>query len=422
MLDIKFIRENKELIALASKKKKIDFDIDKLILADDKRKNLLLKVEEKRADQKVANNKIVTSTSEEREVILEQMKILKTDLEKDEGELKEIMKEWHALMLQVPNIPDISVPEGESDEDNQEYKKWGDIPSFSFKPKAHYEIMTDLGLADFERGAKVSGFRGYFLKNDGVRLVWALERFVEDMFLKKGFNPMIVPSMLRRESFIGTGYLPQSEEDLYKTQDGDYLAGTAEVSTMGYYMDEVLEKKMLPLKFFSYSQCFRREAGSHGKDEKGVFRIHEFFKYEQVVLCEANHDESVRIHEELTKNSEEILEALKLPYRVVVNCGADLGLGQVKKYDIETWMPSENRYRETHSSSYFHDFQTRRLNIRYRDEDGKLRYVHSLNNTALAMPRILCQLLENYQNPDGSVRVPDVLIPYMNGEDMIRKK
>jgi seryl-tRNA synthetase len=256
MLDIKFIRENKELIALASKKKKIDFDIDKLILADDKRKNLLLKVEEKRADQKVANNKIVTSTSEEREVILEQMKILKTYLEKDEREVKEIMKEWHALMLQVPNIPDISVPEGESDEDNKEYKKWGDIPSFSFKPKAHYEIMTDLGLADFERGAKVSGFRGYFLKNDGVRLVWALERFVEDMFLKKGFNPMIVPSMLRRESFIGTGYLPQSEEDLYKTQDGDYLAGTAEVSTMGYYMDEVLEKKMLPLKFFSYSQCF----------------------------------------------------------------------------------------------------------------------------------------------------------------------
>ena len=189
---------------------------------------------------------------------------------------------------------------------------------------------------------------------------------------------------------------------------------------MGYYMEEILDKKDLPVRFFAFSPCFRREAGSHGKDTKGIFRIHEFVKYEQVVLCEASHEESVRFHEELTANSEKLLQELSLPYRVVVNCGGDLGLGQVKKYDIEAWMPSEKKYRETHSSSYFHDFQTRRLNIRYRDQEGTLRYAHSLNNTALAMPRILCQVVENNQRADGSIMIPEVLRAAM-GTDVIRK-
>lgn len=231
---------------------------------------------------------------------------------------------------------------------------------------------------------------------------------------------MIVPSMVRREPFVGTGYLPQSEEDLYKTQDGDYLAGTAEVATMGFYMDETLDKKQLPIKFLAFSPCFRREAGSHGKDTKGIFRIHEFQKYEQVVLCEASHEISVKFHEELTENAEKLLQALGLPYHVVINCGGDLGLGQVKKYDIEAWMPSEKRYRETHSSSYFHDFQTRRLNIRYRDEDGTLRYAHSLNNTALATPRILCQIVENNQQADGSISIPEALRGYMQKDVITR--
>lgn len=231
---------------------------------------------------------------------------------------------------------------------------------------------------------------------------------------------MIVPSLVRKEPFVGTGYLPQSEDDLYKTQDGDYLAGTAEVAGMGYYMDEIIEKIDLPVKFFAFSPCFRREAGSHGRDTKGLFRIHEFVKYEQVVLCEANHEESVRHHEELTLNSEVLLKELKLPYRVVLNCGGDIGLGQVKKYDIEVWMPSEQKYRETHSSSYFHDFQSRRLNIRYRDDDGILKFVHSLNNTALAMPRILCQIVENNQQADGSITIPEVLRGYM-GKDVISR-
>jgi seryl-tRNA synthetase len=422
MLDIKFIRENRDIVAAGAKKKHITIDIGKLIALDDKRRALQLEIDRKRAEQNIASDTIASAKSDlERKAVIVQMQSLKEALKVQEESLQEVLKEWRMLMVQVPNVPDMSVPDGESDADNKEVRTWGTLPKFDFTPKSHTELMLAHDMADFERGAKVAGFRGYFLKNDGARLVWALERLAEDRFMnREGFTPMIVPSMVRREPFVGTGYLPQSEEDLYKTQDGEYLAGTAEVATMGYYSDEVVEKKDLPIKFFSFSPCFRREAGSHGKDTKGVFRIHEFVKYEQVVLCEASHEQSVKLHEEITGNAEALLHELKLPYRVVVNCGGDLGLGQVKKYDIEAWMPSEEKYRETHSSSYFHDFQTRRLNIRYRDDDGALRYVHSLNNTALAMPRILCQIVENNQRADGTIEIPEVLRAYM-GNDVIGK-
>lgn len=420
MLDIKFIRENKDIVALGAQKKRIKIDLDLLITLDDKRRDLQAKIDAKRAEQNAASDAISRASAEEKQTLIARMAEVKKTLQLEEESLQEILKSWRALMVQVPNVPDISVPDGESDADNKEIRTWGEKPQFNFAPKSHTELLLMHDMADYERGAKVAGFRGYFLKNDGARLVWALERFVQDRFADSGFTPMIVPSLVRREAFVGTGYLPQSEEDLYKTQDGEYLAGTAEVATMGYYMDEVLDKKDLPRKFFSFSPCFRREAGSHGKDTKGIFRIHEFVKYEQVVLCEAKHEESVRLHEEITQNAEELLQALQLPYRVVINCGADLGLGQVKKYDIESWMPSEGKYRETHSSSYFHDFQTRRLNIRYRDEDGTLRYVHSLNNTALATPRILTQIVENNQREDGSISIPEALRGYM-GKDVISK-
>jgi len=231
----------------------------------------------------------------------------------------------------------------------------------------------------------------------------------------------MTPSLVNKDMFKGTGYLPQGEEDLYRTQDDEYLAGTAEVPTMGYLSNEVIPQEALPLKFLSFSPSFRREAGSHGKDTKGLMRVHEFFKLEQVVLCEASHQKSVELHEELTANAEEIMQKLQLPHRVVVNCGADLGLGQVKKYDIEAWVPSEKKYRETHSASYFHDFQTRRLNIRYKDASGKMLFAHSLNNTAIASPRILIPIIENNQREDGSIVVPEVLRPYV-GKDVIKKK
>jgi len=421
MLDIKFIRENKDIVAAGARKKHIKIDIDRLIQLDDERRALQLSLDEGRAKQNQVSKEIPGATADRRETLLLEMKTLKESLSVQEEKMQKVMLEWRGLMVQVPNVPDISVPEGESDADNKEVRVRGEIPKFDFEPRTHVDLMLLNDMADFERGAKVAGFRGYFLKNAGAKLVWALKQFMQSRFARKDFTPMIVPSMVRREPFVGTGYLPQSEEDLYKTQDGDYLAGTAEVATMGYYMDEIVDKKDLPLKFFSYSPCFRREAGSHGKDTKGVFRIHEFIKFEQVVMCEAKHEESVKWHEELTGNSERLLQELQLPYHVVVNCGGDLGLGQVKKYDIEAWMPSEQKYRETHSSSYFHDFQTRRLNIRYRDDDGVVRYAHSLNNTAIAMPRILCQIVENYQQKDGSIKVPEALREFM-GTDVIAKR
>lgn len=420
MLDIKFIRENKDLVVLAAKKKHIQFDVEKLLSIDDERRVLQKTFEEKRAEQNSASVEIVKANGTEKANIMEKMKFLKQELSGVEEKLKLVMPEWQSLMLQVPNIPDISVPDGESDADNQEIKKWGEITKFDFTPKSHIEIMTELGMLDLDRGTKVAGFRGYFLKGDGVLLSFAIWNYALEFFSSKGFTPMIVPSLVRKESLLGTGFLPQGEEDLYKTQDGEYLAGTAEVSTMGYHMDEVLNKLDLPKKYLSFSPCFRREAGSYSKDVKGLIRVHEFFKLEQVVLCEASHEESMKMHEELNRNTEEFIESLNIPYHTVVNCGGDLGLGQVKKYDIELWVPLENTYREISSASYFHDFQTRRLNIKYKDED-KNKYAHSLNSTAIPTPRILVSLVENFQQADGSIKIPKALIPYMNGKTEIRK-
>ena len=416
MLDIHFIRENADLVKAGAAKKKVEVDIDRLLALDEERKSLRAQMDDRKAEQNRMSNTIQRAQGEERNALIEQMRHVKEGFAELEEKYNKALEEWRGLMLMVPNLPDMSVPEGESDADNQEIRKWGELPQFSFAPRDHIDLMTSLGMADFDRGTKVAGFRGYFLKGDGVLLANALSQLALKHFIEKGFEPMIVPSLLRREMFLGTGYLPQGEDVLYKTQDGEYLAGTGEVATMGYYMDETLEASQLPAKFLSYSPCFRREAGSHSKDTKGLIRVHEFFKWEQVVLCEASHAASVELHEELTANAESYLQLLGLPYHIVVNCGGDLGLGQVKKYDIEAWMPSQSTYRETHSSSYFHDFQTRRLNIRYRDQEGKMLFAHSLNNTAVAMPRILSIIVENYQQEDGTVRVPEALVPYVGKE------
>jgi seryl-tRNA synthetase len=414
MLDIKFIRENPDLIKDAVRKKHLDFNVDELLAAEEKRTALLTEVEQMRAEQNTITDQIArTAEPEERQAMIDRMKTFKETLSMKEAELNSVMEIWRNLMLCVPNVPDISVPEGESDAENVEVRTVGELPQFDFTPKNHVDLMLAHDMADFERGTKVAGFRGYFLKNDGAMLAYAIWMYTLQVMTGKGFSPMIVPSMVRREAFMGTGYLPQSEDDLYKNQDGEYLAGTGEVATMGYYMNETLEKADLPKKMIAFSPCFRREIGAHGKDTKGLIRVHEFFKFEQVVLCEANHETTVQFHEELTANAEEVIRGLGLPYHVVVNCGGDLGLGQVKKYDIEAWVPSEGKYRETHSSSYFHDFQSRRLNTRYRDEDGKTRFVHSLNNTAIATPRVLVSVIENYQNADGTIRVPEVLQGFM---------
>ncbi len=421
MLDIKFIRENKDLIAIAAKKKHIDFDVEKLIAADDIRRKAMTSSEKLRAEQNAANDGIASAkTPEERTKLIADMKVVKVALEKDEETLKTVMKDWQNLMLQVPNIPDMSVPDGNSDADNMEIKTWGEKTKFAFDPKDHVEIMTALGMLDLERGQKVHGFRGYYLTGDAVKLCFAIWSYALDFFGGRGFLPVIPPIVVRKINLFGTGYLPQGEEDMYKTQDGDYLAGTAEVPLMGLYADETLTVAELPKKFLGFSPCYRREAGAHGKDVRGLIRVNEFYKLEQVILCEANHEASVKFHDEVNANTEQFIESLNIPYRTVINCGADLGLGQVKKYDIELWVPKEEKYREISSASYFHDFQTRRLNIRYRDVEGTLRYAHSLNGTAIPTPRILVSLIENFQQPDGTIKVPPILVKYF-GKEVIGK-
>ncbi len=418
MLDIKFIRENAEIVKLAAVKKKILVDIDRLLVVDDQRRERMTLLETKKAEQNRVSVNIASAGSDGamREQLIIEMQALKVEIQKDEEALRTIMEEWQKLMLQVPNVPDMSVPDGTSDADNMEVKLWGEQTQFSFPSQDHVALMTKHKMADFERGVKVHGFRGYYLRGDGARLSWAIWNYANQFFLAKGFEPLLVPAIVRKSNLYGTGHLPNDAEDVYKTQDEDYLIGTSEVSIMGLYSDEVIDKAELPMKFLAFSPCYRREAGSHGKDTKGLIRVHEFFKLEQVLLCEASHEESVRWHEWINSNTEEFIESLGIPYRTVLNCGGDLGQGQVKKYDIELWVPGEKTYREISSASYFHDFQTRRFNIRYRDDEGKMRYAHSLNCTAIPTPRILVSLLENFQQADGSIVIPEVLRPFMGKE------
>lgn len=424
MLDIKFIRENVELIKEAARKKHINFNVDELIKIDKERVEILKKVEEMRAEQNKANQDIVRFTDPiAKQAMLNKMKVLKEQLSGSEDMLKKITGQWQTLMLHVPNIPDMTVPEGESDADNVEIKVWGEKPQFNFEPKDHVELMTKLGLADFERGVKVHGFRGYFITGDGFKLTMAIWQYALDFWSAKSYMPILAPAIANKESFLANGYLPQGEDDLFKTQDGQYLAGTAEVPLMGMFANEVLEGlEENPKKYIGFSFAFRREIGAHAKDVKGLIRVHEFHKWEQVVLCEASHETSVKYHEEINRNTEEFIESLEIPYHTVLNCGGDIGQGQVKKYDIELWVPKENKYREISSASYFHDFQTRRGNIKYRTKDGTIKYAHSLNCTAIPTPRILVSLIENYQNADGSITIPKVLQKYMGGVERISAK
>lgn len=418
MLDIKFIRENPDLIREAARKKHLNFNVDELLAVEAKRVALLGEVEARRARQNEVSKQVVDPAhAGNKEQLIGEMKALKAELKGKEDELALVMKEWQRLMLQVPNVPDISVPEGETDAKNLEVRTGGAKPTFNFAPQSHVELMTVLGWLDVERGTKLAGFRGYIMQGEAVVANLALWHYALDFYRARGFTPMLVPALVGRQAFLGTGYLPQGEEDLYHTQDGTYLAGTAEVGVMASMADEVLEHAALPKKILAFSPCFRREAGAHGKDTKGLIRVHEFYKWELVIVGEASHEASVAYHEELTAAGEAFVDSLGLAYRVVANCGGDLGLGQVKKYDIEVWLPSEGKYREVSSASYFHDFQTRRLGLRYRDGEGKLRFAHSLNNTALATPRFLAALVEHYQTADGQVAWPAALQAYVRPGD-----
>jgi seryl-tRNA synthetase len=414
MLDIDFIRDNQKLLERAAEIKHIDFDIDELIAVDDKRRELKSAVDNKREKQNNLSDKIAQTESEsERENLIQKSREIKEGLQEQEDELKETKEKWQELMMAVPNIPDMSVPAGEDESDNQEMKTWGQKPRFDFEPKSHVELMEANDLADFERGTKVHGFRGYFLTGMGAQLSWAVWNYARDFYADE-FQPVLPPAIVRKQFFYGTGHLPSEAEDLYQTQDDTYLSGTSEVPMMAYHADEMLDQSELPKKYLAFSPCYRREAGSHGKDTEGVFRVHEFYKLEQLILCEASHQRSVELHEQINQNTEEFLQSLQLPYQQVNICGGDLMKSQVKSYDLKLWVPSQERFREISSASYYHDYQTRRFNIKYEDDEGNKRYVHSLNGTAIPTPRVLIALLENNQNKDGSIDVPQPLQEYLD--------
>lgn len=421
MLDIKFIRENFDVVEAGAKKKKITLDLKALIKADDERLLLLGEVENLRAEQNAVSDRIVQlKDPAEKAELIKSMQLHKEDLKEKEEKLKAVMETWRDLMLQVPNIPDPTSPEGASEEENVEIRVWGDKPEFNFAPKDHVEIMTDLEMLDIERGTKVHGFRGYFLTGDGVRLCFAIWNYAIDFWSARGFNPIMPPINTRREPLLGCAFIPQGEADIYKAQDDSYFVGTSEVPLMGMYMNEILDESKLPIKMLGFSPCFRLEAGSHAKDIKGLIRVHEFYKFEQVVLCAGNHPESVKQHEEVQKNIEEFIQSFGIPYQVVDACAGDMGFAKVRMYDTNLWVPKQEKYREISSASYFHDFQTRRLGIRYRNAEGKINYAHSLNCTAIPTPRILVSLVENLQTAEGDIRIPPVLQKYF-GKDVISK-
>ncbi len=420
MLDIKFIRENTEKVKWAAEVKKLECDVDKLIELDRQLSEIKRELQEIQTAKNTASKKIPKADQQEKQQLIAQM----SELKKQEKELtarrEQLEPQFNNLMLHVPQIPDDNVPIGKDDTENAELRKWGTIREFDFEPLDHIELGKRLGLIDIPRGVKVAGTRSYFLRGTGALLHWAVLRFAMDYLIERGYTAMYPPVLVREAAMRGTGYLPGGEEQAYKCERDDvYLAGTSEVPVAAYHMDEILKEDDLPKKFVALSPCFRREAGTYGKDTAGLYRIHQFDKVEQVIICKNDIQESIKLHEEILANSESILQALELPYRVVNVCTGDLGIGQVQKFDIETWMPSRDNYGETHSASRFYEFQARRLNLKYRDEKGKIRFCHTLNNTLIASPRILIPILELYQNADGSVTIPNVLRKYLNGREKI---
>jgi seryl-tRNA synthetase len=330
------------------------------------------------------------------------------------------MEAWEALMLRVPSIPDPAVPPGRDDSENVELRRMGEVPDKGFDLQDHVELGARLGMIDVERGVRMSGSRFYVLSGAGALLHRAVLSFAMDHMIGKGFTPMEVPVLVRDPAMVGTAYFPGGEEQSYRLEkDNLNLVGTAEVPLTSFRAGEILDPEELPLRMVAQSYCFRREAGAGGKDTRGLYRIHQFQKVEQVVVMHADEEASRAEHLAILENSEQVMRALELPYRVVNVCGGDLGLGQIQKFDIETWMPSRKAYCETHSASRFHDFQARRLNLRYRDERGRPVFCHTMNNTVAASPRILIPLIEMYQQRDGSVVVPTVLRPYMGGLEVI---
>lgn len=423
MIDIKLVRDNPQRFKDGARAKRFDVDIDKLLDLD---KNILAA---KQILQEIATEKnrigkeIPKMAGDDKQKVLAELGKLKEKEALLNEQIKAMEPEFDGLMLQVPQPPDAEVPLGLDDTQNVELYKWGQVRQFDFEPKDHIQLGTSLGMIDMERGVRLAGTRNYFLTGDGAILHRAVMNFAMDFMIGKGYTPMIVPLLMKNEAMRGTGYFPGSEEQTYQMERDELnLVGTAEVPLTAYFMNELLSEKQIPSKFVAMSSCFRREAGAAGKDTYGLYRIHQFDKVEQVIISENDEEKSKQYHKEILSNSEAVLQAMELPYRVVNVCTGDLGRGQVQKFDIETWMPSRKSYGETHSASRFYEFQARRLNLRYKSEQKKNLFCHTLNNTVIASPRVLIPIMELYQNADGSITIPTVLRPYMGGRQRIEAK
>lgn len=422
MIDLNDLRQNPDAYIEAARKKRCSIDINEFLELDKQYRQLKVSVDEGRARQNTFNKELPTLSGDEKKARIAEMKDIAAKLKEEEQLFRDIEEKWQRQQLFIPSVPLDLVPEGKDDTENVERRTWGEIPKFSFTPKDHVQLGVDLGIIDIERGVKLAGARTYFLKGDAVRLQQAVMQLAMDRLHAKGYTIMDPPHIVKYDAMMGTSYFPGGEEQAYSLDERDkgfYLIGTSEVSVTSYHSDEILQLSELPKRYAGYSPCYRREAGTYGKDTHGLYRIHQFYKVEQVIVCRADPEESMRFHQEILGNSEEMMQLMEIPYRVVDVCAGDMGQGQVYKNDIEAWMPSRNSYGETHSCSSFYDFQARRLSMRYRDESGKSTYCYTLNNTCIASPRVLIPLLEIFQNEDGSVTIPKVLRQYMGGQEKI---
>ncbi len=421
MLDLKFIRANPELVQKGAVKKHFECDVERILALDESNRAAMQSLDELRNRQKQAGKAIAQAAPGDRAALAAEQKGLKAELKRLGEEQAATQAELDQLMLRVPSVPADEVPEGVDDGDNVQLRTWGEPRSFSFEAKSHIELGEQHGWLDIVRGARLAGSRNYVLLGDLCLLEHALMRFALDTMVEKGFTAVTVPTLVRTETMVGTGYFPGGEDQAYRCDDRDELClvGTSEVPMTALYQGEILEGKDLPLRLVASSTCYRREAGTYGKDTKGLYRVHQFQKVEQVVIDVADESRSIEHHLAILDNSEQILQALELPYRVVNVCGGDLGQAQVQKFDIETWMPSREGYGETHSASRFYEYQARRLSLRYRDGEGKVHFCHTLNNTVAASTRMLIAILENHQTESGQVNVPEVLRPYLGGRSTL---
>jgi seryl-tRNA synthetase len=437
MLDIKYIRENQKIIKDATKNKGIKLDLDKLLEIDEKRVKLLQEVEELNSQKNKLNEEM--KDGKERDKIIAEGKKVKDKLARVEPEYKKIKLEFDELMVKVPNPVSSDTPIGKDENENVEVEKWGESPKMDFKPKDYIQLATDLDIVDMERGAKVGGYRGYYLKNEGVSLIMGLMMFALNKMIEKGYKPMIPPTLVKGFALFGSGYFQGLEYDgevdeIYQVATSDkeasgatskerkFLVGTAEPSLLAYYANETLKEEQLPMRICGFSQCYRSEIGSYGKDTKGFYRVHEFMKIEQIVLCRADIEESVKLQDEMVGISKEIHQDLGLPYRLLSMCTGDMSPGKYRFFDIETWLPITERWAETGSASDFLDWQARRLNVKYKGKDGRVKFVYMLNNTALSSIRPFISILENFQQADGSVIIPEALRKYTGFDKIIRKK